>query len=257
MKPQTKSKIGLSALMALALSSAFATPTYTLKVAVPGMKNATPAVVTKTIVAAGASRTWSDGQPAASCKAYLVGDATHAYQGATGSGVYTIAPLGTPVSTYCDMTTDGGGWTLTAFNRGNSGTAQVPANFFVTKINAQNLADRTSNNMAGSLNVEAVSKALNTNDVMLVAPAYSSSPILEKNRGTWNYDTPDCTAPLGHTGRTGGCGNHAGNDDYTTFDSFNIAIYGGNTGIEPYYLNAGNELCWSGRGWCGFEFYVR
>lgn len=31
----------------------------------------------------------------------------------------------------------------------------------------------------------------------------------------------------------------------------------GHNGIVPYYLNAEVELCYSGKGWCNFEFYLR
>lgn len=70
------------------------------------------------IIAAGSSRTWADGTVARSCLEYRNGDGTapHVYGGATGTGVYRIDPDGaeggTPVDVQCDMTTDGGGWTV-------------------------------------------------------------------------------------------------------------------------------------------------
>jgi len=61
-------------------------------------------------------RAWSDGTLAASCKEYRVGKPGYAYSGSTGDGVYRIdvdgaGPLA-PSDVVCDMTTDGGGWTV-------------------------------------------------------------------------------------------------------------------------------------------------
>lgn len=63
------------------------------------------------------ARQWSDGTVAPSCLGYFNGlDAQHPYEGAVGDGLYLIDPdgsgSGTAFPVQCDMTNEGGGWTL-------------------------------------------------------------------------------------------------------------------------------------------------
>ena len=61
-------------------------------------------------------RAWSDDSLAASCNEYRTGKVDYAYRGATGDGVYRIDVDGAgplpAADVLCDMTTDGGGWTV-------------------------------------------------------------------------------------------------------------------------------------------------
>lgn len=77
---------------------------------------ATCVLITHGLVGAGTAdepRRWDDGVAAVSCQEYLAPALPYLYEGSTGDGVYVIQPPGaaTAVPVFCDMTTDGGGWT--------------------------------------------------------------------------------------------------------------------------------------------------
>lgn len=57
-------------------------------------------------------RAYADGTYASTCNGYRNPSAPHYYQGATGDGIYRITPGGVPYDVYCDMTTNGGGYTV-------------------------------------------------------------------------------------------------------------------------------------------------
>ena len=98
------------------------------------------------------------------------------------------------------MTTDGGGWTLTAWNKGTSN--MVPTDFFASEQNKTNAANKNMNNTAASINPEVFSRAVNTTSAMLKSAGYSSTPIIENNFGPWDYNVTKCTGSLLHSSRT-------------------------------------------------------
>ena len=155
------------------------------------------------------------------------------------------------------MTTSGGGWTRVAYSVGAVDATTVPNDFMVNTYRKDIIGVTTAANNASSINSEHFSRLVGTTDAMFKSASYVGSPIIDTGFGTWNYDTAKCTGTLLHTSRTAGCAGQGGNDNYNGADMFNIAFDGGANAIVPNWNNTGNELCYSGKGDCSFEFYLR
>ncbi|KVP39836.1 Ig domain-containing protein [Burkholderia ubonensis] len=102
-------------------------------------------------------RAWSNGAAAASCNEYRNPTGKFLYQGDTGDGVYRVMLGGTPTDVYCNMTLNGGGWTLLMKQAKNDGvTLQGDTTYWT---NGTTLNDTPSN--------------LNMNETNLVSAAFS------------------------------------------------------------------------------------
>jgi hypothetical protein len=144
-----------------------------------------------TIVASGSTRIWSDGTMATSCYGYLNASGNYSYSGATGNGVYTITPGdGTPQPVYCDMTNDGGGWTLVM--RGYGGSYYTDAYWNTTA--ALNLAyASTPNAPSGTTTFKLADGTINA------IRAAGTGNYRTQSDGTYSYKRFWQSGTYGHT----------------------------------------------------------
>jgi len=98
----------------------------------------------------GGHRAWADGSLAASCNDYRHPRVGYVYSGAADSGIYRIQPAGqAALDVWCDMTTDGGGWTLIvraqAGSNAHANAAAVGALTSPSQATAAKLSDAVIN----------------------------------------------------------------------------------------------------------------
>jgi hypothetical protein len=221
----------------LATATAVAAQPFEYRIPIPGLSaTGTPPPSSMAIVQNGATRNWSDGTEAVSCAAYLAGDGTHQYTGATGDGVYSIAPSGSSATNaYCDMTN--GGWTLVALATVNvdvSGWYSATGNYNVPSVPSATFG--TTWKYADSF-LNAIPKHV----YKLYSPVGYT--------GTW-YADGRCT--YGHqTAALGYCASiYADEGLATLLKTGNGTANGISDANNGYHILTNNQSTYSTYGWC-------
>ncbi|MBM4253755.1 MAG: hypothetical protein FJ146_17450 [Deltaproteobacteria bacterium] len=203
-------------------------------------------------------RNYSDGSYGITCHDYLN---NAIYYGSTGDGVYWIKPGSMLIKVYCDMSTDGGGWTV--IFKHTSGVANDPYVLWdtttTTNTAAANKATRETQDYVSRYLVDSYVSNFTQARLEIFLSGSMKAYVKLNASGATKYTWVDRSRVLAssYTDITSAAANFFSLDGhaYYTRRIFLSSIYGGCAGDTLWTVSMGpvNDTC--GAGWHTYGAY--